>query len=230
MPKRWAISDIHGCNRTFKLLLEKLALQPDDQLYLLGDYINKGPRSKKVIRTILKLREQGFKVRCLMGNHEDLLLKALEDPLVLQRFLQIGGKETLKSFEVKTIQEIPTEYINFFHTLEYYIELEDFVLVHAGLNFIEKNPFSDRYAMLWTRNNPIIIPAKIQFRRIIHGHTPTKLSVIKAALKRVKNYTISIDAGCVYGAEGMGNLVALNIDTMELVVQKNEEGVLVAKK
>lgn len=229
MPKRWAISDIHGCSKTFKLLLERLALQPDDQLFLLGDYINKGPRSRKVIKTILKLRDEGFKVRCLMGNHEDLLLKALEDPLVLKRFLQIGGKETLKSFEVKTIQEIPTEYINFFRSLEYYIELEDFVLVHAGLNFIEKNPFTDRYAMLWSRNNAII-PAKIQFRRIVHGHTPTKLNVIKAALKRVKNYTISIDAGCVYRAEGMGHLVALNIDTMELVVQRNEEGILIPKK
>lgn len=229
MPKRWAITDIHGCNKTFKLLLERLALQPDDQLYLLGDYINKGPRSKKVVKTIMKLREEGYKVRCLMGNHEDLLLKALEDPLVLPKFYQIGGKETLRSFEVKAIQEIPTEYINFFHSLEYYIELEDFVLVHAGLNFIEKNPFSDRHAMLWSRNNQLI-PAKIQFRRIIHGHTPTKLSVIRAAIKRVKNYTISIDAGCVYKAEGMGNLIALNIDTMELVVQKNEEGVQVIKK
>ncbi len=229
MPKRWVISDIHGCSRTFKLLLERLNLQLDDQLYLLGDYINKGPRSKKVIKTILRLRDEGFKVRCLMGNHEDLLLKALEDPLVLQKFYQIGGKETLKSFEVKSIHDIPTEYINFFHTLEYYVELEDFVLVHAGLNFIEKNPFSDRHAMLWSRNNQLI-PAKIQFRRIIHGHTPTKLSVIKAAIKRVKNYTISIDAGCVYKAEGMGNLVALNLDTLELVVQKNEEGVQVPKK
>lgn len=228
MPKRWVISDIHGCNRTFKLLLERLALQPDDQLYLLGDYINKGPRSRKVINTILKLRDEGFKVRCLMGNHEDLLLKALGDPLLVPIFNQYGGKETLKSFKVKSVVDIPTEYINFFRSLEYYIELDDFVLVHAGLNFIDTSPFSDRHAMLWSRGNRII-PAKIQFKRIIHGHTPTKLSVIKAALKRLKNYTISIDAGCVYKAEGMGNLVALNLDTFELVVQKNEEGVLIPK-
>jgi serine/threonine protein phosphatase 1 len=228
MPKRWVISDIHGCNRTFKQLLERLALQPDDQLFLLGDYINKGPRSRKVINTILKLRDEGFKVRCLMGNHEDMLLKCLEDPLLVPTFNQQGGKETLKSFKVKSVADIPTEYINFFHSLEYYIELEDFVLVHAGLNFIDKNPFTDRHAMLWSRNNRII-PAKIQFRRIIHGHTPTKLSVIRAALKRLKNYTISIDAGCVYKAEGMGNLIALNLDTFELVVQKNEEGVQLPK-
>lgn len=229
MPKRWAISDVHGCNKTFKQLLERLNLQPDDYLYLLGDYINKGPRSKKVIKTILALRDEGYKVRCLMGNHEDLLLRTLEDPLLLPTFNQQGGKETLKSFKVKTVHEIPTEYINFFHTLEYYIELEDFVLVHAGLNFIDKNPYSDRHAMLWSRGNRII-PAKIQYRRIVHGHTPTKLVVIKNALKKPKNYTICIDAGCVYKGEGLGNLVALNLDTFEMLVQKNDEEAVVVKK
>lgn len=229
MPKRWVITDIHGCNRTFKQLIKRLELRTEDTLFLLGDYINKGPRSKKVINTIIKLREEGFKVRCLIGNHEDLLLRSLEDPLLLPIFYQQGGKETLKSFKVKSIHDIPTEYFKFFFSLEYYIELEDFVLVHAGLNFIDKNPFTDRHAMLWSRGGRII-PEKIQFRRIIHGHTPTKLTVMREALKKVKNYTLSIDAGCVYKAEGLGNLVALNLDTFDLIVQRNEEDDLVDKK
>ncbi|CAN5158879.1 metallophosphoesterase family protein [soil metagenome] len=229
MPKRWAISDVHGCAKTFKQLLDRLELQPDDYLYLLGDYINKGPRSKKVLKTIIKLKEDGHKIRCLMGNHEDLLLRALEDPLLIPMFNQHGGKETLKSFKVKSINDIPTEYINFFHSLEYYIELEDFVLVHSTLNFLDKNPFTDRHAMLWTKGNRII-PAKIQYRRIIHGHTPTKLNVIKNGLKKPKNYALCIDAGCVYNGEELGNLVALNLDTFELLVQKNEEEAVVEKK
>ncbi len=229
MPKRWAISDIHGCNKTFKQLLERMELQPDDYLYLLGDYINKGPRSKKVIKTILKLREDGHKVRCLIGNHEELLLRALEDPMLIPTFNQQGGKQTLKSFKVKTIADIPTEYLNFFYSLEYYIELEDFVLVHASLNFLDKNPFTDRFAMLWSRSNRII-PAKIQYRRIIHGHTPTKLTVIREGLKKIKNYSICIDAGCVYKGEELGNLIALNLDTFEILVQKNEEEAVLEKK
>ena len=46
---KYAISDIHGCLKTFKALLTKLDFSKQDELYLLGDYIDRGPDSKGVI-------------------------------------------------------------------------------------------------------------------------------------------------------------------------------------
>lgn len=222
MPNRWVITDIHGCGRTFKKLLKRLELTPQDELYLLGDYINKGPDSKKVIKTILSLKEDGYNVRCLKGNHEDLMLRSLEDPLLKKSFLQQGGRTTLKSFEVKSMADIGKKYMEFFRSLELYIELEDYVLVHAGLNFIDKNPFTDTHAMMWSRGVKMI-PEKIGMRTLVHGHSPTSLKKIRDSLKKKKNYRIDIDNGCVYHAIGQNNLVALELNTRRLVVQENVE-------
>jgi serine/threonine protein phosphatase 1 len=46
---RYAIADIHGCCKTFHALIEKLQLKESDDLYLLGDYIDRGPDSKGVL-------------------------------------------------------------------------------------------------------------------------------------------------------------------------------------
>ena len=68
--RRFAVSDIHGCHKTFRNLLDRLALTRDDELYLLGDFIDRGPGSKQVIDTVLALADDGYCVSSLMGNHE----------------------------------------------------------------------------------------------------------------------------------------------------------------
>ena len=52
---RFAISDIHGCAKTFEALLEQIALTKDDTLFLLGDLIDRGPGSKEVVDKVLQL-------------------------------------------------------------------------------------------------------------------------------------------------------------------------------
>ncbi|MDX2000832.1 MAG: metallophosphoesterase family protein [Chitinophagales bacterium] len=221
MANRWAITDIHGCSRTFKRLIKKLDLKPEDELYLLGDYIDRGPNSRKVIKQILKLQAAGLHVRCLRGNREDMLLRTLEDPLLIPAWTRNGGRATLKSFKVKKAADIKEKYLHFMRELEYYIVLDDFVLVHAGLNFIEKDPFADKHAMLWLRSSRII-PAKIGHRRLLHGHTPTPLKRIRETLKKKSAIDLNIDNGCVYAnVADKGNLVALELNTLELMVQKN---------
>ncbi len=41
----YVIPDIHGCLLTFKALLKNIKLKKDDRLFLLGDYIDRGPDS-----------------------------------------------------------------------------------------------------------------------------------------------------------------------------------------
>ena len=77
---RWIIPDIHGCARTVKVLLENmLKVTRDDELFFLGDYIDRGPASKEVLDYLMDLQERGWKIHCLKGNHEDYCVKAWEE-------------------------------------------------------------------------------------------------------------------------------------------------------
>ncbi|ALJ00842.1 metallophosphoesterase [Rufibacter tibetensis] len=219
---RYAISDIHGCNKTFRYMVEEeINLQTSDTLYLLGDYIDRGPDSKGVIDFIMELRRNGYQVITLWGNHEDMMLHALESSGYTDNWFFNGGKETLKSFGVETLFGIPMPYWRFIEELQLYVELEDYLLVHAGFDFSAKNPFSDRDTMLWTRD--FEVDKKILGnRKIIHGHTPTYLTEIADSLIDPVSDVINIDGGCVFSSR-LGYLVALNMDTLELHALRNRE-------
>ena len=221
MGRRIAISDIHGCAETFKkLIYEVLALTTQDTLYLLGDYINKGPDSKGVIDIIWDLEKSGFPVHCLRGNHEQYLLNALADAGQEAYFLARGGIETLQSFGGTGIRELPEKYLNFIFNLPFHIFLDNYLLIHAGLNFESADPFADYDAMLNIRS--MNVDTRITGgQAIIHGHVPTPISEINESLKLTSHH-LSIDGGCVYKhIPGLGHLTALDIDSKMLYIQRN---------
>ncbi|PSR55478.1 serine/threonine protein phosphatase [Adhaeribacter arboris] len=223
---RYAISDVHGCAKTFRCLVEEsLKLQPTDQLFLLGDYIDRGPDSKGVIDFILELRAQGFAITTLMGNHELMLLESLKSDKYLTTWLRNGGQATLASFKVQQVTDIPVTYLNFMKQLEYYKPLNDYLLVHAGFDFQSSNPFTEYEAMVWIRN--FKLNSKFtNGRRIVHGHTPTGVNLILNSITRPISPVINIDGGCVYSwPPGLGKLVALNLDTMGLTMEDNRDEV-----
>ena len=96
--RRFAISDIHGCIKTFKTLVDRIEFSKEDTLYLLGDYIDRGPDSKGVIDHIWKIQEEGYRVHCLRGNHEQMLLEELKNI----KFWYQGEPAMLKSFNAKS--------------------------------------------------------------------------------------------------------------------------------
>lgn len=222
MSAQYAISDIHGCCRTFIALVENVVqLKKEDTLYLLGDYIDRGPDSKGVIDYILQLRETGFKVITLRGNHEDMLLRGLKDTSYLHVFLRNGGDKTLQSFGVDRPEDIPSRYIDFLASTSFYATHGRYVLVHAGINGEAEDPFEDREAMLWSRS--FKVTGKIKDCVVVHGHTPTPTMEIQDMVLRADlDRNIDIDNGCVYGLnEFYGNLACLNLDTLELFFQPN---------
>ena len=221
---RYAISDIHGCAKTFRhLVTEVLQLKPTDELFLLGDYIDRGPDSKGVIDFILELKRHGFKARTLSGNHEAMMLDALEDTESLAHWNMNGGRQTLTSFGVTAIRDVPPSYWLFLQHLEYFIELDDYLLVHAGFNFRAENPLTDFDSMLWIRNFQVDQEFLGQ-RKIVHGHTPTPVHKISQTIEN-KAQVINIDAGCVYvnRMAGLGYLTGLNLDTLEYFLVPNQD-------
>ncbi|MDQ3290422.1 MAG: metallophosphoesterase, partial [Bacteroidota bacterium] len=218
---------MHGCAKTFRYLVEEgIKLQSTDQLFLLGDYIDRGPDSKGVIDFILELRARGIAVTTLMGNHELMLLESIKSDKYLPTWMRNGGLATLASFKAKQVTDIPATYLNFFNQLQYFVELDDYLLVHAGFNFQSPNPFTDYESMVWIRNFRL----DKQFtngRRIVHGHTPTGANQIKHSVTRPIFPVINIDGGCVYNVSpGLGKLVALNLDTLELTMENNRDTII----
>ncbi len=216
MGRRIAISDIHGCHRTFdKLIFEILGAEQKDTLFLLGDYINKGPGSKEVLDTVFQLKKTGFAIICLRGNHEQYLIDALFDPEKEMYFLSRGGIETLQSFGVNSVRDIPDRYLDFLCNLPFYHELDDYMLVHAGLDFSVEHLFDNEDAMLNIREMNVD-ETRIAGRKIIHGHVPTAVEQIADGLD-FSNGHVSIDGGCVYNhIHSLGNLTALELDNRKL--------------
>ncbi len=235
MPKRWVIPDIHGCSKTLKGLVNNL-INPtrNDELYFLGDYVDRGADSKGVIDFIRNLKNDGYNVTALKGNHEDFMVELYDAEKQAKNtwwhrlgdrkhkvWMEIGGKATLSSFGVTHVRDVPVDYIEWMRGLKYYILLDKFVLVHAGLNFKNEDPFEDQRAMLWLREYEIQ-PEKIGRRKIIHGHVPVNMELIMLAVRNKIYKFIDLDNGpYMSGKEGFGNLVALELESMEMVIQNN---------
>lgn len=228
MPRRFAIADIHGCDRTFAALLEKIDLRSEDHLYLLGDYVDRGPRSAQVIQRILDLLDAGYRIQALRGNHEQFMVNALADRNKRPLWYRAGGRGTRASYVApgNPKGKVLPRHREWLETLPYYILLPDYVLVHAGLNFRRRDPLKGRKAMLNARHYYHKINDEWLGRRlIVHGHTPTTRTVIERSVDpAVAIYpAIDIDAGCTHRRPGMGHLCALNLDDRSLTFVPNTD-------
>lgn len=235
MHKTWVIPDIHGCLKTLISLIEN-QIRPTkyDELYFLGDYIDRGPDSKGVIDYIMQLQAHEYQVKLLMGNHEDYCIKAYDEDKKKKSILGFrpkakiqtiwethGGKQTLQSFGVKLASEIPEKYIEWMRDLKYFFELEHFILVHAGLNFKLDDPLTDKYSMLWTREYKVD-PSKIRNKTIIHGHVPVDLEFMNLIIDNKQYHFIDLDNGVYMEARaGYGNLVAFELNSRTQAIQTN---------
>ncbi len=224
-PNRYAIGDVHCCYRTLRVLVEDVIRpEPTDAIFLLGDYIDRGPDSKGVLDYLIELfdREDIF-VSPLLGNHEELCLQAAAGDKVAEKiWYGNGGLATLKSFGVERPEDIPKKYLDFMAAMRRIQVKDDYVLVHAGLDFATDDPIHDTTPefMLWDRSERVH-PQNIGDRTLVCGHTVTPLFEIQ---KSLATSVIRLDNGCYdKGHMGYGSLVALNLNTRELLVQENCE-------
>ena len=229
---RYCIGDIHGCVKTLEGLVGKiLEKDPKAAFYFVGDLIDRGPDSKGVIDYLIELKESGYVIRSIMGNHEQMFLNAYEKniPVHSSNWAFNGAEQTISSFTKsyklnQTAKDlIPEKYYQFIKSLPYFIETEAYFIVHAGFNFYSAKPFEDLEFMLWTRkeeNDPKYTNGK----KIIHGHTPISKEEMQSTLKNNSPDVINVDTGCVYiQRTNLGYLTALNMDTMEIVYTKNSD-------
>ena len=201
-----AVGDIHGCLNELNNLIGKMPIK-SSLLVFLGDYIDRGPNSYGVIEYIKYLENTNRKYRTvfLRGNHEDMLLKAIdgEGPVDWHHiWINNGGVQTLQSYGVSNIFELRDKYpshIKFLRNTKIEHETEKHIFVHAGFSWSE--PFFD--ARLWSR---VVPTRKITDKNIICGHNPQKEPLINDAC-------ICIDTGACFppGQSSGGYLTGVKI-------------------
>ncbi len=212
----FAIGDIHGCIDQLRELVESvIGIRKQDRIVFLGDYIDRGNKSREVVDYIMNLQHNGYAVIPLIGNHEWMLLEAYEKDDRLINWIFNGGSFTLESFGIIALKELSREYVDFFISLRYYYVFENYIFVHAGFNDNISDPFNDYYDMIWTRRESYSNPV-FKDKIIIHGHTPVTLEICRKRIDK-KNRVINIDTGCVYSdITGYGHLTAVEVFSMRL--------------
>lgn len=214
--RRIFIGDVHGHYDGLMKLLDAIALQSDDQLYFLGDLIDRGPKSSQVISFV---RNGGY--TCVLGNHEQMLLDALPDGKVLQAALQAwlysGGHATVASYEK------PDDLLNDVHwirTLPTHLDLDDIWLAHAGVHpgLAIEDHTTQEYCWIREEFHSMAEPY-FPNKLIITGHTITFTlpNVSPGAVAQGKGW-LDIDTGAYHPKSGW--LTGLDI-TNQLVYQFN---------
>lgn len=228
MPQQFAISDIHGCALTFQALLDQIAFSKADQLFLLGDYIDRGPDSKGVIDAILRMRADGYAITCLRGNHEQLFLDALEGRIDPDEWYHSLGRSMMVSYPGVTVPaNLPAEHLHFIQNLALYHLEGPYILVHGGLDWDKgADPLGDPYSIMWARYwQDRINYDWLGDRYILHGHTPTPKSMIEAQFELfAEKRWLDIDAGCFVPPArqtGMGHLCAFDMNNRRLIFHPN---------
>jgi len=194
------IGDVHGCSVELKKLLQAAEVTEKDAIISVGDLISKGPDSRSVLEWAMATPN----LRCVLGNHEDHLLRRWisgEQPApqssACETFLQLGD-----SLEAS---------MNFISTWPLYVEGDDFLVVHAGLDPRKPSLAQQSLRDLTNMRIPegMDIPwyeAYTKDQLVVFGHWSKPEPVIRPN-------AIGLDTGCVYG----GHLTALILPERELV-------------
>ena len=201
------IGDIHGCyNELEQLLLDLESNQVynknTDRLIFLGDYIDRGKDSKKVVRFIRSLQRDNENVIALKGNHEDMCVNYYKYGRLDWKIN--GANKTIKSYHGH--KELRRD-LNWMEHLPLYYEDEHFIYVHAGIDANKPMSEQSNYHLLWVRE-PFLWSTTKQDKRVVFGHTPSQLAIESDKPYYTLADNIGIDTGCVFG----GKLTALIID------------------
>jgi serine/threonine protein phosphatase 1 len=126
-----AIGDIHGYAAALGALLEALQPRADDTLVALGDYVDRGPDTPRVLDELIALANR-CRLVPLLGNHDEMLLELYHGGPGLDDWLKWGGQETLLAYGCGHPRAIPDPHIEFLEDCVTYHETEEHFFVHAS--------------------------------------------------------------------------------------------------
>lgn len=224
----YVMSDLHGMYDRFIAMLEKIDFSDSDELFIIGDIIDRGERPVDILEYVMDKPN----ITVLLGNHEvmarDLLsrltteiteenINSVDDDFLIELsiYKRNGGATTMK--QLRALPPVKRkEIIDFIDRLYAYeaIDIGDktFVLVHAGLGNFRKDKKISEYSLYE------LLELRPDYERqyfdddsvyIVSGHTPTKLISGKWEIYHSHN-NIVIDCGAAFG----GRLACLRLEDM----------------
>lgn len=229
---QYIIADIHGCYTEFLELLEKIGFSDDDELFVLGDAMDRGPEPIKVIQDLMSRPNVSY----ILGNHDDMMLQSLkklavditeaslidlsdDDIISYYHWLREGGAVTEEQFRQLSHEE-RRDVLDFLECASNYEMIENdgklYILAHAGIHNFDPDKEMDEYSpsdFLWERMDygKRYFPSDRIF--LITGHTPTiMIREDQKPLVYQANGHIALDCGCVFG----GNLAVYCIETGDI--------------
>lgn len=163
MPRLIAIGDIHGCYAALSALLKAIDPKRSDTIIPLGDYVDRGPDSRKVIDRLLTIREKCNLVP-LLGNHDQLMLLVCDGRRELVAdWRMAGGDATLESYGGRSLAppplgSLPPEgaplgitpaHLDFLRSCRLLYETEHHFFVHSSYEANKPLTDQDPFVLLW---------------------------------------------------------------------------------
>ncbi len=187
-----AIGDIHGCLTAFETLLAHLQPGQEDTIVALGDYVDRGPDSKRVLDRLLQLAGE-TRLIPLLGNHDSMFRDILNSEFGnLQGWLAVGGLQTLESYG--NLDNVPPAHRQFLsETCRLWFEPagEEVFFVHGSAHPslpLERTPED---WLLWRRVHDGAHP-HVSGRTMVCGHTAQR-----SGLPLILPHAICIDTWAV---------------------------------
>lgn len=197
----YVMSDLHGCEKEFKEMLKKIAFSQSDHLYVIGDVVDRGRHSIRLLQYIRETEN----ITLILGNHELMMREAL-DSNNFDLWFYNGGMTTLKEYEKLSLKE-QVSLLDFLYSLPLFLDISvnnrRYRLIHGAPTEDEE----DIENSVWERPDPEDI--FFHDRTAIIGHTPTRCYTEEDRIFHAANF-IDIDCGCVY----YGALACLRLDDM----------------
>ena len=237
----WAIGDVHGYADTLVALLDSLNLDSRDRVVLLGDLVDRGPKSCEVIR----IAREDPRFCCVLGNHEEMMLKSFDVDNIRNLTAQqagwfyIGGRATNQSYidEFTNSNGVLEDFdlrmrvgkdLAWLDALPHHIVLDDFRLVHAGYSPWDGDlDLQSTDTLMWIRGefHNSITPVD-EKRTVVFDHSTmpgfglqqTEVWESEVELLNSRPAAIGIDS-CCYGGNDP-QLTALNLQTGDFVKQR----------
>jgi serine/threonine protein phosphatase 1 len=212
--KRFAIGDIHGGHKALSQCLERSGFDPEkDLLISLGDICDGWPEVDKVIDELLSIKN----LKVVLGNHDEWALRWMKDGWAESLWTSQGGLATMESYQ-RDRERVPESHRNLLREAALFIELDNKLFVHGGINPNLDLSKQDPELLMWDRDllsDAVKTGKKNQSYRygkwddIFIGHTTTE---IYKTLKPVHACNVWV---LDTGAGWSGKLTIMDIDSHE---------------
>lgn len=214
MSRTIAIGDIHGCDLALGALLDAIAPQRGDLIVGLGDYVDRGMNSAAVLDRLIDLVSVCRFVP-LIGNHEIMMFRALNDRNEFQFWMQHGGTTTILSYGGDP-SRIPQHHLSFLSHCVRFHETDKYIFTHA--NYDPWLPMAEQpdEMLFWQHLLDVVPPPHMSGKTVIVGHTPQPDGIVRnlGHVLVVDTYcygdqwltAVDLDAGTCWQANNLGQV------------------------